>query len=225
MVRWSAIVPTRAEAARVGALVAALRAVVDEVIVSDAESADGTAAVAAAAGAVVVSGPAGRGPQLDRGAAVARGQWLWFVHADAGVPAGARAALEAAAAVAPWGFWPVEAPGAPWPVRAGAAYMNLRARGTGAATGDMGLWCRADLFRQLGGFGPLAAFEDLSFTDRARRAAPWAAAPGRLGLDARRWVAGGVWRTIARMWALRAGYRLGVEPGRLVRMWEGLPRG
>jgi glycosyltransferase involved in cell wall biosynthesis len=225
MPRWSAIVPTRAEAARIGPLVRALRAEVDEVVVSDAGGADGTAERAAAAGAAVVGGAAGRGPQLDRGAAAAGGEWLWFVHADAGVPAGARAALDAAAARADWGFVPVAAPGAPWPVRAAAAAMNARGRWTGSATGDMGLWCRASLFWRLGGFGPLAAFEDLSFTDRARRAAPWAVAEARLGLDPRRWAAGGVGRTVLRMWALRLGYRLGVEPGRLVRVWEGLPRG
>ena len=50
-------------------------------------------------------------------------------------------------------------------------------------------------------------------------------AEARLGLDPRRWAAGGVGRTVLRMWALRLGYRLGVEPGRLVRVWEGLPRG
>src|SRR5205823_1182592 len=55
---------------------------VDEIVVSDGGSRDGTVAIAEAAGARVVAGPCGRGPQLIAGAAAAKGEWLLFLHAD-----------------------------------------------------------------------------------------------------------------------------------------------
>src|SRR5690349_12524427 len=59
-----------------------------EIIVSDGGSRDGTVAIARAAGARVVSGPRGRGPQLVAGAAAATGDWLLFLHADCRPAAG-----------------------------------------------------------------------------------------------------------------------------------------
>src|SRR5207245_2283886 len=55
---------------------------VGEIVVSDGGSRDGTVAIAEAAGARVVAGPRGRGPQLIAGAAAAKGEWLLFLHAD-----------------------------------------------------------------------------------------------------------------------------------------------
>ncbi len=53
-----------------------------ELVISDGGSRDATLPIADTAGAVVVSGTAGRGGQLRRGAGVASGQWMLFLHAD-----------------------------------------------------------------------------------------------------------------------------------------------
>ena len=91
----SIVIPTLNEAEVLPWLLADLAAqagIALEVLVSDGGSTDGTPALAATALAghqlagSVLSGPAGRGRQLNRGAARARGEWLLFVHADSRLP-------------------------------------------------------------------------------------------------------------------------------------------
>lgn len=60
----------------------ALSGLVSQLVVTDGGSADATLAIADSVGADVVSGSPGRGAQLARGAAAARGRWLLFLHAD-----------------------------------------------------------------------------------------------------------------------------------------------
>lgn len=220
----SVVVPTLDEEARIGALVSILYPQADEVVVSDGGSRDQTCGLAEAAGARVVEGPRGRGPQLDRGAAAARGDLLWFVHADAEVPAGLGPAVERAAEIAPWGACETRIDSADLRLRWTAFVMTCRARWTGAMTGDMGIWAQRELFERLGGFGSLPALEDLDFTDRARAVAPWTLASPPLGTSARRWTARGINRTMARMLGLRLAYRLGASPMRLARLYRSAPR-
>ena len=220
----SVVVPTLEEQPTIGSLVRGLLDEVDEVVVSDGGSRDGTAEAARQAGARVVSGARGRGPQLDRGAAAASGDVLWFLHADAVVPAGLGRAVRRAAEGAAWGACETRIVSADPRLRWTAFVMTRRARWTGAMTGDMGIWARRDLFTAIGGFGSLPALEDLDFSDRARRVAPWSLAGPALGTSARRWSAEGVTRTMARMLALRVAYRLGVPPARLARRYRSAPR-
>lgn len=102
--------------------------------------------------------------------------------------------------------------------------MTLRARRTGSATGDMGIWARRDAFEEAGGFGARALCEDIAFTDRLRRTHPWAVIPLRLGTSARRWQANGQSLTMLRMWAVRAGFRVGLPERWLVRVYRGRSR-
>ena len=94
----SVVIPARNEQATVGAIVTAIRRdfvqsvpLVDEVIVVDSRSTDGTAAVARAAGAVVVSQDdvtrglpplQGKGDALWAGLAATSGDVVAFVDAD-----------------------------------------------------------------------------------------------------------------------------------------------
>lgn len=208
----SVVIPTLEEEESVGPLVRRLAEEVDEVVVSDGGSSDRTIEHARRAGARVVVGPPGRGPQLDRGVDSARGTVLWFVHADASVPPGLGAAVRRAAEVHRWGGCRVRIDATDPRLRWTALVMNRRALWTGSMTGDMGIWCHRELYREVGGFGTLPSLEDLSFTDRARAVEAWGMVGPALGTSARRWTRYGVTRTMAQMLALRAAYRLGVPP-------------
>ncbi len=218
------MVPALDEAEGIGHLVSRLRVEADEVVVADGGSVDGTPALAAAAGAVVISAPRGRGAQLDAGARAATGEVLWFVHADTTVPPGAGAAVRHAAATYAWGCFAVRVESADPRLRWCGRYMTLRARRTGSATGDMGIWARRGAFEEADGFGKSVICEDIQFTDRLRRRHSWAVIPLRLGTSARRWEANGQTLTMLRMWAVRAGFRLGLPEGWLVGVYRGRPR-
>lgn len=213
--RLSAIVPTLDEAAGIGALVQALLQGCDEVVVSDGGSADGTVALARAAGARVVQGARGRGPQLARGVQHSEGELLWLVHADSVLQVGAALAVRAAARRARWGCCPVRIDSADPRLRMTARLMNRRAAQNGGCTGDMGIWMWRDALEEVGGIPSLPAFEDLVLTDRLRTRSPGGLAPTWMQTSDRRWTAQGINRQIVRLLALRLAYRLGVDPGRL----------
>ncbi len=106
----SVVIPARDEAARIGPCVLAARADpgVSEVIVVDDESADGTAAVAARAGARVIPGRplpgdwVGKQWALQRGLEVATGEYVLTLDADARPRPGLAAALVTAATGGPF---------------------------------------------------------------------------------------------------------------------------
>lgn len=211
----SGVVPVLDEAATLPGLLRSLGREVDEVVVADGGSTDGSVDLALAAGARVVHGRPGRGPQLNAGAGAARGEVFWFVHADTGVPPGAGRALRTAAGRVPWGCFSTRIDSGDPRLRFCGRWMTWRARLSGSCTGDMGMWCTRRAWEELGGFPPWLAFEDLDLSDRARARFAWAVVEPALTTSARRWEVRGVNRTILRMWALRAGFRLGVDPGLL----------
>jgi len=172
----SVVIPTWNEAPRLPALLAALRAEATphEVVVSDGCSPDGTARVARAAGVRCLTGPPGRGAQLARGIAAARGEVVLMLHADSRFPRGGLGAVAAALAARP------EAPGgnfrllfdgedgfSRWLER---FYAGLRRRGI--YYGDSGIFIRRAALEALGGLRPMALLEDFDLVRRMERAGP-----------------------------------------------------
>lgn len=167
----SVVIPTWCEAERVAAAVAAARRLGDEVIVADAGSPDGTAALATEAGARVVTAPKGRGAQLRAGAALASGEILVFMHADAELGAGAREALLAALADPQivGGNFLLEFAGSDLFARFFTLANDWRRRLFRVYYGDSVLFVRRGVYEQLGGFKPYPIFEDYDFVRRLER--------------------------------------------------------
>ncbi|MFW5927015.1 MAG: glycosyltransferase [Wenzhouxiangella sp.] len=117
---------------------------------------------------------AGRGRQLNRGARNARGEWLWFVHADSRFEADTVAAIlrfvrhgEPAIGYCDLRYL-ADGPAA---TRLNAIGANLRSRLLGLPYGDQGLCVPSDWFGRLNGFREdLERGEDLDFVVRARQA-------------------------------------------------------
>jgi rSAM/selenodomain-associated transferase 2 len=223
--RLSIVVPTLNEAGALPALLAdlgRLRTPGDEIVVVDGGSSDGTPALAAALADRVLSATPGRASQMNAGAAVARGDTLWFVHADSRVPADARDAIAAALDTgASWGRFDVRLSGTRPLLRLVEALMNLRSRASGIATGDQGIFVRRTAFEAVGGFPPIPLMEDIAISRALkRRGRPRCVARPRLLTSSRRWEQRGIWRTILLMWRLRLAYALGADPGRLARRYS-----
>jgi rSAM/selenodomain-associated transferase 2 len=218
----SVVIPALDEAATIAAAVADARRHAQEVIVVDGGSVDGSAALAAGAGATVDLAPRGRAAQMNAGARRARGDVLLFLHADCRLPAGAARAVSGALREgARWGRFDVrlDSPRRSLVVVGGA--MNLRSRLTGIATGDQAIFVERALFEAVGGWPPIPLMEDVELTARLRRVARPACLRERVLVSARRWEARGVARTVIEMWAWRAAYALGVSPDTLHRLYYG----
>jgi rSAM/selenodomain-associated transferase 2 len=218
----SVVIPTWRERGVVGEAVRSAReAGADEVIVADGGSDDGTVEEARGEGAVIVLGSKGRGPQMNAGAATARGDAFLFLHADTRLPHGAidpvRRALRDSTIVG--GRFDVRLDGPGFWLRLVEGMMNFRSRVTGLSTGDQAIFVRRDVFRRLGGFEAIPLFEDLRFTRRLRRAGRIVALSDRVTTSARRWLEGGTWRTIVLMWRLRAAHAMGADPVALAKRY------
>ena len=201
-VQLSVVIPTLNEAATLPHLLADLAAQegVDlEVLISDGGSTDGNAKLVDAELArlglsgTVLEGVSGRGRQLNRGAAAARGEWLLFLHADSRLPdpsalsaslasllkAGPRVAGHFALRFAP------PAGGAKLCYR----YCELKARLDlpGTIHGDQGFLLRTDFFKELGGFREdLPVLEDTLLAEQIRARGVWQLLPADIITSPRR---------------------------------------
>jgi rSAM/selenodomain-associated transferase 2 len=197
-----------------------------QLVVSDGGSTDGTLEVARALGARTVSGPPGRGGQLNRGAAALSNvadaaDILLFLHADTDLPPGAmeavRAAVEGGAIGGAFRLrFDVDRP----MQRLGARLINLRSRLGFPALGDQAQFVRRDAFLAMGGFRDWPILEDIDFALRLRHRGRTALLEGKVTTAARRFVEQGAVRTVATNWLIWLLFLLGVPPHRLARLYR-----
>ena len=160
----SIVIPALNEERSIAATLQALHSLQGEkeILVVDGASDDRTAALASAAGARVLHAPRGRGSQLHAGALAARGDILWFVHADATPAPGALQAIHAALSHPQTigGHFTVQFPGVP-----GLSWLYRAFR---LSYGDSAFFLRRTAYEASGGFRPLPLFEDLDLLPRLK---------------------------------------------------------
>jgi rSAM/selenodomain-associated transferase 2 len=219
----SIIIPAVNEEARIQrAIESAWTAGADEVLVVDGGSRDGTIAVSGTAGAVVLEAPRGRAIQQNRGADVAQGKLLLFLHADNWLSSETRSQLRRVLEqpeVGSGAFFQQIQSSSPifrWVERGNA----WRVRQWGIPYGDQGIFVRRDLFLEVGGFPEVPLMEDVALMRQLRRRSRPILLPGPIYVDARRWQRHGVVRQTLRNWSLLSAYRLGVSPARLAQAYR-----
>lgn len=221
--RISIIVPTLNEQECIAETLSTLQQLEGEkeIIVVDGGSSDETRSLARAQRAQVLTSPPGRGVQLHAGASNAAGDVLWFVHADTTPPLHAlkeiRKHLESPLVVG--GNFGLIFDG---PSRAArqltAIYPMLRM--LGLCYGDSGIFVRREAYASIGGFRPLALFEDLDLLRRLRRAGRFVHLPCNILTSSRRFEQ----RNFALIWlhwtALQILYWCGISPNLLARWYR-----
>ena len=171
--RFSVIVPTLNEAALIRGFLRQLRARLPEaeIIVVDGGSQDETTALAAPLADHVLHASRGRARQMNAGAAAARGDVLWFLHADSQLPPDPRRAIASALAdpgVA-GGCFRLRFPRREWIYRVSDSLGNVAVDFFRIALGDHGIFCRRTAFHQAGGYPDVPLMEDAELYRNLRR--------------------------------------------------------
>jgi rSAM/selenodomain-associated transferase 2 len=190
-----------------------------EVIVAAAEGDASLAALRVSQRDVIwVTAPRGRARQMNAGAAVARGDWLLFLHADTCLMPGWRAAVDRADADAAINLGCFRfALDSPSPAaRLIEVGVRIRVRLFGLPYGDQALFVRREAFAALRGYGDLPIMEDVDLVRRLRETGRLYAASEQAVTSARRWEEDGWLRRTARHLSLIVRYFAGVHPERLV---------
>ncbi len=167
----SVIIPTLNAETHLPALLAQLGKQVDEIVITDGGSTDGTLATALAANARIAMGCKGRGWQLARGAkwgakwvtGFTSDDWLLFLHADTRLGDGWAEEIQQHIKYFPDkagyfrfklsadGFWP----------RWTELWVRLRCAFAALPYGDQGLLIRRDVYEAVGGYPDWLLFEDV----------------------------------------------------------------
>ena len=222
----SIVVPVLYEQDTIAGLLEQLRGIdaeeICEVIVVDGDPEGGTIRRIEHGRVVTLTSQPWRSRQMNAGAGAASGEVLLFLHADTLVPEGypahiGRALARPGAVAGAFAFTFDLAGPAPPRIEWGT---NLRARRLQLPYGDQGLFLRAELFRELGGFPDLPIMEDYELVRRLGRRGRIAITPAAARTSARRWRRMGWWRPTLMNALIILGYRLGVSPVRLARWYR-----
>ena len=179
----------------------------------------------AVAGRAHLLWPAGstRAALMNAGAASARGDILFFLHADSFPPVDAFALIRRALAdrrVVGGAFEHLFAePG--WALRAVTGINRIRYRLTRNYYGDQGLFVRAAVFRAMGGYRSLGVLEDLEFAQRLKRRGRSVLVRRPLRTSGRRFLARGPWRTLCFIVWLLLLHTLGLDAQRYAERYRG----
>lgn len=221
----SVVIPTLNEASRLSALIERVRAqdAAAEIVVADGGSMDGTYDLARRLGVRALRATAGRGRQLERGAAATRGGILLFLHADSDLPPGAldrvRETLAANPDIVGGNFRLLFDGGDGFSRWLNGFYAWIRKRGL--YYGDSAVFVRRDIYDSLGGIRPIALMEDYDFVRRLERAGRTCCIEDPpLVTSARRFRGRHPARIVAGWLVIHILFHLGVSPDRLARLYD-----
>lgn len=192
-----------------------------EVIVADGGSDDRTVEIARQFGARVISSDRGRGTQMDNGGRAARGQVLLFLHADTIVPSDLVKRIYEAL------LRDVEALGGNCDIRfdgtsRAATFMTWlypKLGKLGLCYGDSGIFVRASVYQEIGGFNSFPLFEDLDFIKRLRKRGRVIHVPVTLVTSSRRFEGRRFPLMFTRWFILQTLFWIGVSPRTLSKLY------
>lgn len=219
----SIIIPTVNEARCVGATLDAISELPMrvETIVVDGGSDDDTREISSARGAKVITSGRGRGVQMHRGACVAQGSVLWFLHADTIVPADSIdlifEALRDPKVVA--GNFDVYFDGRGRAARF-MTWFYPQLRRLGLCYGDSAIFVRREAYEQAGGFKSFPIFEDLDLLRELRKLGGLVHVPATVITSSRRFEERSFALIFTKWIAMQALFWLGIQPRTLGRFYQ-----
>ncbi len=219
--RLAVVIPTLNEELELPATLPRALAAGDEVCVSDGGSSDATVDIARSLGARVITGPAGRGGQLNRGAYATESDILLFLHADTRLPDNAGGMVrDAVAGGAVGGGFRIRYDPEPGLLRYGLRLSTMRNRLTGCPPGDQAQFVRREAFAAVGGFPEWPILEDIDFIRRLKRFGRLTIIDQPVITSARRFLKQGTVRICVTNYLIWALYLAGVPPRKLARLYR-----
>lgn len=213
----SIVIPARNEEACLGETLAYLRQAAEdervEIIVAEGGSTDRSADIARSLATVVHARDCTRAALMNAGAAAARGDVLFFLHADSIPPPDfsplIRSALAGPRVVG--GAFEQQFMEPVLGLRVATAVDRVRYRLTGNYFGDQGIFVRKEVFERAGGFPEKGILEDVEFCMRMRRLGRTVLIRKPVRTSGRRFLNGGIAATFFWIAALLARHRLGMD--------------
>jgi rSAM/selenodomain-associated transferase 2 len=194
-----------------------------EIIVAASGDPEGVQRAAANRARLLTPPGSTRAALMNAGAAAARGDVLFFVHADSFPPANAveliRDVLSGNRVVGGAFEHLFAEPG--WSLRAITWINRIRYRLTRNYYGDQGIFVRASTFREMGGYADWAILEDLDFTQRMKRRGRSMLIRAPMLTSGRRFIARGPWRTFLFIVWLLLLHTLGLNTQQYAERWRG----
>ena len=225
------IIPTLNEQDHIAATVRYLRGlekadVFTEIIVCDGGSSDLTVQEAEKAGAdqVVISNKRGRSPQMNYGASFAKGDILYFLHADTFPPPYfAIRIIDAHKKGLDAGCFTLSFDYKHWFLRANCWFTRFDFNSF--RFGDQSLFINVNIFKQLGGFCEKhEVLEDQEIIKRIKASSKFTVIQKPVITSARKYLANGVFKTQGVFFLIYFMYRLGCSQSGLVKTYKKMMR-
>jgi len=193
-----------------------------EVIVVDGDKEGKTINVLTNREVIKVISPRGRGIQMNKGASVAKGKTLVFLHTDTELPVHAMRAISSVMDDAKYAGGVFDLG-----IKSGRAVFRLieklvyfRTRLTRIPYGDQAIFIRKDVFDAMDGYKEIPLMEDVEFMGRMKRLGyNICIIPQKVKTSPRRWEKEGIVYCTLRNLILQGLYHLGVKPDKLVKFY------
>lgn len=184
-----------------------------ELIVVDGGSTDRTVQIARRyAHKVVILDKADLPTQLNAGAAQATGETFLFLHADCRLAQGCLDRLQSIPAHVVGGAFTMQLEGDRFHYRLLSLGGNIYCRLTGTYFGDRGIFIRAPVFRELGGFASMSIMADVEFSHRLKRTGKSVLLKGPVISSSRKFDREGPLRSLYLIFYALLAFRFGVDP-------------
>jgi len=170
----------------------------------------------------VITARRGRASQMNAGARLARGEVLWFLHADLEPPAQAPYLIKTLLADdrLAGGCFRLRFSCRQWIYRVSDSLGNLGVNIFGFALGDHGIFCRQSAFHEAGGYPDVPLLEDAEIYRRLRQRGRMVQLDQEIIGNPRAYETYGPFRTTTFYFSILALYVLGIPISRIHRIYR-----
>ncbi len=172
---------------------------------------------------IKISSTPGRGIQMNKGAEIAKGEVILFLHSDTKLPSNAISLLMKTLENVDisGGAFDISIDSKGFLYRVIERVANIRTRITNVPFGDQGIFIRKEDFKNIGGYKEIPIMEDIDFIRRLKKNnSNMKIIKANVLTSARRWKNEGVIYCTLRNWFILIMYFLGMSPFKIKKFYK-----